>query len=466
MLGTYALSSAGYYDAYGKALKVRTLIRRDFDAATSASTSCCRPRRRPRPSVRRQDRGPDGHVPQRRSARSRPTWPVIRPCRSRSGGRRRHAGRRVQVLAPALGRSSCSAPPRCSRERPDEPRPRRWEIVDRLEVHTELLDPDQVVLGAVNRFGGEPNTHIDPMTLVLPGAAGAPEQAVESHPVGLAQLQGQALGVRPQETTRPAEELPDLPVRAADQRRRLAGAAVGKRVGIERAHLEEDTGKSTHRRRRRAYPRRPLLAGRPQPRRRPLLEIVGRPDRAPRTRPRRTCRSCVRSCRRRASDGKMEWRARYGSTATCRSDTAATVTSGTRCEIKNINSLRAMGRAIDYEAAWQADRSPRARRWSSRPATGTTPRVAPPLRPRRTRTTALSTPTWSRSTRGRSGSSGCAALLMLLSARRHRLAERTGGRPRADCARSSGLDELCLTAVDAGADPERVSPTPSTTWPI
>ena len=58
--------------------------------------------------------------------------------------------------------------------------PDEWEIVIGLEVHTELATRTKLFCSAVNEFGGEPNTHIDPLTLGLPGSLPVlTEQAVE-----------------------------------------------------------------------------------------------------------------------------------------------------------------------------------------------------------------------------------------------------------------------------------------------
>jgi len=127
------------------------------------------------------------------------------------------------------------------------------------------------------------------------------------------------------------------------------------RIGVERAHLEEDTGKSTHiggatgRIHGSEYS---LIdfnrAGVP------LVEIVSRPD----IRTSEQARQYVTELRAillavGASDAKME-------EGSMRVDANVSVRKpgdelGTRCEIKNVNSVRAVGRAIDYEARRQID---------------------------------------------------------------------------------------------------------------
>jgi aspartyl-tRNA(Asn)/glutamyl-tRNA(Gln) amidotransferase subunit B len=128
--------------------------------------------------------------------------------------------------------------------------------------------------------------------------------------------------------------------------------ASGQRVGIERAHIEEDTGKSTHvggggRITEAGYS---LVdynrAGVP------LLEIVSKPD----LRSADDARTYVSELRSillatGASDAKME-------EGSLRVDANVSVHHpgepyGTRCEIKNLNSLRSLGRAIEYEARRQ-----------------------------------------------------------------------------------------------------------------
>jgi aspartyl-tRNA(Asn)/glutamyl-tRNA(Gln) amidotransferase subunit B len=129
----------------------------------------------------------------------------------------------------------------------------------------------------------------------------------------------------------------------------------GTRLGVERAHLEEDTGKSTHvgGTGGRIHGSDSSLidfnrAGVP------LVEIVGRPD----IRTSEQARQYVNELRAilvavGASDAKME-------EGSMRVDANVSVRKpgdplGTRCEIKNLNSVRSLGRAIDYEARRQID---------------------------------------------------------------------------------------------------------------
>jgi aspartyl-tRNA(Asn)/glutamyl-tRNA(Gln) amidotransferase subunit B len=235
---------------------------------------------------------------------------------------------------------------------------RGYEMVVGLEVHVELATRTKLFSASPNRFGDEPNTNIDPVTLGLPGALPVlNRQAVE-----LAMRLGLALDCRVQRSTfaRKNYFYPDMPKAyqisqydepiCVDGWLDLPGSI---RVGIERAHLEEDTGKSTHvggsggRIHGSDYS---LIdfnrAGVP------LVEIVSRPDiRSP-----EQARAYVSELRAilvavGASDAKME-------EGSMRVDANVSVRLpgaefGTRCEIKNLNSVRSVGRAIEYEAQRQ-----------------------------------------------------------------------------------------------------------------
>lgn len=235
-----------------------------------------------------------------------------------------------------------------------------WELIVGLEVHVELATKTKLFSGSPNRFGDEPNTNIDPVTLGLPGALPVlNKQAVE-----LAMRIGIALNCRIQPCIfhRKNYFYPDMPkayqISQYDIPLNIDGFLVlpsGTRIGVERAHLEEDTGKSTHvggatgRIHGSDYS---LIdfnrAGVP------LVEIVSRPD----IRTSEHAKEYVAELRAileviGASDAKME-------EGSMRVDANVSVHKpgtmfGTRCEIKNVNSIRALGRAIDYEARRQID---------------------------------------------------------------------------------------------------------------
>ena len=128
---------------------------------------------------------------------------------------------------------------------------RGYELVVGLEVHVELATATKLFSASPNRFGDEPNTNIDPVTLGLPGAL----PVLNRHAVELAMRIGLALNctVKPCTFHRKNYFYPDMPkayqISQYDEPLNVDGWLVladGTRVGIERAHLEEDTGKSTH----------------------------------------------------------------------------------------------------------------------------------------------------------------------------------------------------------------------------
>jgi aspartyl-tRNA(Asn)/glutamyl-tRNA(Gln) amidotransferase subunit B len=234
-----------------------------------------------------------------------------------------------------------------------------WETVMGLEVHTELATATKLFCGCPNRFGDEPNTNVCPVCLGLPGSLPVlNEQVVE-----LSMRLGRALGceVRPSVFARKNYFYPDMPkdyqISQYDLPINVEGSLElpsGQRIGIERAHIEEDTGKSTHigggGRITDAgyslvdYNRSGV----------PLLEIVSKPD----LRSVDDARAYVSELRSilvatGVSDAKME-------EGSLRIDANVSVHHpgeplGTRCEIKNLNSLRSLGRALEYEARRQIE---------------------------------------------------------------------------------------------------------------
>ncbi len=236
-----------------------------------------------------------------------------------------------------------------------------WEIVCGLEVHVELATATKLFCSCPNRFGAEPNTNVCPVCLGLPGSLPVlNEKAVE-----FALRVGEAFGF-----TVPAVSVfhrknyfyPDMPknfqTTQYDEPICAHGSldVAGTRIGITRAHLEEDTGKSTHMggsggRIHGAshslvdYNRAGV----------PLLEIVSEPDI-------RTAEQAVayvdelRATLKAigVSDVKMEEGSlRVDANVSVRP--VGTEAFGTRCEIKNLNSLKSLRDAIDYEALRQAD---------------------------------------------------------------------------------------------------------------
>ena len=234
-----------------------------------------------------------------------------------------------------------------------------WEMVVGLEVHCELATATKLFCGCRNAFGDDANTNVCPVCLGLPGSLPVlNRQAVE-----LAMRIGVALHaeVRPSIFHRKNYFYPDMPkdyqVSQYDQPVNNGGwldLPDGSRVGITRAHMEEDTGKTTHvgtsGRIHGAdyalvdYNRAGV----------PLVEIVSEPDiRSP-----EQAKAYVNELRAilvaiGASDARMEEGSlRIDANVSLRP--AGATALGTRAEIKNLNSVRSLERALEYEAARQA----------------------------------------------------------------------------------------------------------------
>ncbi len=339
-----------------------------------------------------------------------------------------------------------------------------WELVVGLEVHVELATATKLFSASPNRFGDEPNTHIDPVTLGLPGAL----PVLNQHAVELAMRIGAALNCTIQACTfhRKNYFYPDMPkayqISQYDQPLNVDGwldLPDGTRIGVERAHLEEDTGKSTHmggsggRIHGSDYS---LIdfnrAGVP------LVEIVSRPD----IRTSEQARQYVSELRAillaiGASDAKME-------EGSMRVDANVSVHRpgtpfGTRCEIKNVNSVRSLGRAIEYEARRQIDMishgetvRQETRHWDETDGRTHTLRtkedaddyryfLEPDLVP------LVPSPEWIEAVR--------TGLPMLPGARRARLAEATGTAPSSEAVTAvveRGQDDYVLAVGAAGGD--------------
>ncbi len=235
---------------------------------------------------------------------------------------------------------------------------RDWEVVVGLEVHVELATATKLFCDCPNEFGAEPNTHVCPVCLGLPGSLPVlNERAVE-----MALAVGEAFGFEVPERSvfhRKNYFYPDMPkdyqTSQYDEPICVAGELKieGRRVGLVRAHLEEDTGKTLHvgggGRIHDAshslvdYNRAGV----------PLLEIVSEPD----LRSSEEARAYVNELRATllaigVSDVKMEEGSlRVDANVSVRR--AGSAELGTRAEIKNLNSLRSLGRAIDHEARRQ-----------------------------------------------------------------------------------------------------------------
>lgn len=342
----------------------------------------------------------------------------------------------------------------------------RWEMVVGLEVHCELATATKLFCGCPNSFGDEPNTNVCPNCLGLPGSL----PVLNRHAVELAMRLGLALGCTIQDSLfhRKNYFYPDMPkgyqISQYDVPINANGVLElidGSQIGIERAHLEEDTGKSTHMggggRIHEAdyslvdYNRAGV----------PLVEIVSRPDiRTP-----EQARSYANELRAilvatGASDAKME----EGSMRVDANVSVRKVGSdelGIRCEIKNLNSVRSLGRAIEYEARRQVDLLEagekvvqQTRHWDENDGRTHTLRSKeeaydyryfpePDLVP------VAPDDQW----RAEVASS----LPLLPSQRRHRLAEATGTTlSETAVVVERGLDDLVLAAIECGGDAGRL----------
>ena len=339
--------------------------------------------------------------------------------------------------------------------------PASWELVVGLEVHVELATATKLFCGCANRFGDEPNTNVCPVCLGLPGSL----PVVNARAAELAVRLGAALGCRV-ETSAFARKnyfYPDMPknyqITQYDRPTNSDGRLElpdGSTVGIERAHIEEDTGKTTHMgsggRIHDAvyslvdYNRAGV----------PLVEIVTRPD----IRTVGQARACAAELRAvmvavGASDARMEEGSmRVDANVSVRPAGAGELR--TRCEVKNLNSLRSLGRAVAFEARrhvglWEAGERPRqeTRHWdesAGRTIPGRSKEevedyryfVDPDLVPLTVDAAAVA--------------ALAAALPELPAARRAALAAAGADEESAALLVERGQDDLVLAAVAAGAD--------------
>lgn len=231
-----------------------------------------------------------------------------------------------------------------------------WEIVVGMEIHAQVNSRSKLFSGASTAFGGAPNSHVSLVDAAMPGMlpvinAECVRQAVRT-----------GLGLRAQINLRSVFDrknyfYPDLP--QGYQISQYKSPIVGEgevlvdvseseqiRVGIERVHLEQDAGKSIHDQSPDASfvdLNRSGVA---------LMEIVSKPD----IRSADQAKAFVTKLRAilrylGTCDGDME-------KGNLRADVNVSVRRpgdayGTRCEIKNVNSIRFIGQAVDVEARRQ-----------------------------------------------------------------------------------------------------------------
>ncbi len=230
-----------------------------------------------------------------------------------------------------------------------------YETVIGLEVHCELSTATKLFCGCPNAFGEDPNTNVCAVCLGLPGSLPVVNEKAVEYALRVAVALN--LDVPPESVfSRKNYFYPDMPKNYQTSQYDLPITINGEldvdgaRVGVTRAHLEEDTGKSLHKggagRIHGAdyslvdYNRAGV----------PLLEIVSEPD----IRSAEQAKRYVEELRAAllaigVSDVKME----EGSLRVDANVSVRTVGSseyGTRCEIKNLNSLRSLVHAIEYEA--------------------------------------------------------------------------------------------------------------------
>ncbi len=231
-----------------------------------------------------------------------------------------------------------------------------WEVIIGLEVHAQVVSKSKLFSGASTEFGGEPNSHVSLVDAAMPGMLPVINEEC------VAQAIRSGLGLKAKINLHSSFDrknyfYPDLPqgYQISQYKSPIVGEGVVTvdvtpteqiEVGIERLHLEQDAGKSLHDQ----SPTKSFVdlnrSGVA------LMEIVSKPDMRSSEEAKayvtklRTILRYLGTC-----DGNME----QGS---LRADVNVSVRRpgeglGTRCEIKNVNSIRFIGQAIEYEARRQ-----------------------------------------------------------------------------------------------------------------
>ena len=234
-----------------------------------------------------------------------------------------------------------------------------WEVVIGLEIHAQLATKSKIFSGSATAYGAPPNTQASLVDLAYPGVL----PVLNAEAVRMAVKFGLSIGAevaRRSVFARKNYFYPDLPkgyqisqyelpvVRQGKLAVMLDDGAV-KTIGITRAHLEEDAGKSLHEGLAHASGIDLNRAGTP------LLEIVSEPDM-------RSAKEAVAYMKKihtlvrylEICDGNMQ-------EGSFRCDANVSVRPrgrekfGTRAEIKNLNSFRFVEKAIHYEVSRQID---------------------------------------------------------------------------------------------------------------
>ncbi len=231
-----------------------------------------------------------------------------------------------------------------------------WEVVIGMEVHAQVTSESKLFSGASTAFGGAPNAHVSLVDAAMPGMLPVINEACVRQAVRTGLGLKAAINLR-SVFDRKNYFYPDLPqgYQISQYKHPIVGEGEiivdlpkGEqvRVGIERIHLEQDAGKSLH-------DQHPTMSHVDLNRSGvALMEIVSKPD----LRSSEEARAYLTKLRAilrylGTSDADME-------KGNLRADVNVSVRRpgeplGTRCEIKNVNSIRFAGQAIEYEARRQ-----------------------------------------------------------------------------------------------------------------
>ncbi|MEI6805525.1 MAG: Asp-tRNA(Asn)/Glu-tRNA(Gln) amidotransferase subunit GatB [Myxococcaceae bacterium] len=233
---------------------------------------------------------------------------------------------------------------------------KEYEVVVGLECHVQLLTKTKLFSSAKNNYGDEPNTNVDAVDIALPGVLPVLNQKAVDFAIRL----GLALGCEINQTSVFARKhyfYPDLPkgyqISQFDQpicgpgKLSFHTSEGLKTIGIERIHIEEDAGKNIHVEGGNSSFVDYNRAGTP------LLEVVTRPD----LRSAEEAMEAYRALRALVTyleicDGNMqEGSMRADANVSVRKIGAEKL--GTRTETKNLNSIKFLGQAIEFESRRQ-----------------------------------------------------------------------------------------------------------------